>query len=367
MARIYKTVRGPGEKRFREVGLSTRTAKGSVVRYGIDYTPPGRPRVKKVVGTRREAQQVLARIQVDIQEGKYGIRSRTALTFQQLAELWFEHAHDKKSLVADRCRMPVILDHFGTGTNISTIEPRHVVEFRKWLTTQPTRRGTPMKPATVNRYIALLRAMFNVAIRNRYLAENPAAQLPPLREDNERDRICSTQEIELILAHAKGDTWLAVLLGHETGMRLSEIITLTWRQIDLEHRIVSLIKTKNGRGRRVPLSSKAMEALRIWHRQEGNLFAIQANTVSPTFKRLTRALEIEDLRFHDLRHTRATHLRRAGVDLVIIKRIMGWRSWKMLERYQTVSIDELRGAAEKVEKSFATFGESGAVQDEDNE
>ena len=70
---------------------------------------------------------------------------------------------------------------------------------------------------------------------------------------------------------------------------------------------------------------------------------------SAMFHKLTRALDVSELRFHDLRHTAATNLRRAGVDLFTIKQITGHKTLKMLERYNCVNVDDLKEARGKVQ------------------
>ncbi|MBI4815516.1 MAG: tyrosine-type recombinase/integrase [Deltaproteobacteria bacterium] len=97
-------------------------------------------------------------------------------------------------------------------------------------------------------------------------------------------------------------------------MRLGEIAGLRWNQVDLAASIVKLgqADTKTGESRRVPLSAEAVAALRAWPRALScEILGTTTANLSPQFGDLARKLGIEDLRFHDFRHTAATNLRRA--------------------------------------------------------
>lgn len=171
-------------------------------------------------------------------------------------------------------------------------------------------------------------------------------------ERNARDRVCGPEEYQRLVAAADPELRLVILLGYWTAMRLGEIAALTWDRVDLKRRSVRLETghTKTGHGRKVPLSAEAVEALKQHpRRMDGAVFEHSAGTLSPRFARLTRQLGIEDLRFHDLRHTAATRLRRAGVDVMTIQEITGHKSLAMLKRYQTTTEEDLRAAMERAE------------------
>ena len=73
-------------------------------------------------------------------------------------------------------------------------------------------------------------------------------------------------------------------------------------------------------------------------------------TLSSDFSQLCRSIGIADLHFHDMRHSALTNFRRAGMDLVTIKRISGHKTWRMFERYQTVTDSDLRAAMDVVDQ-----------------
>ncbi len=130
-----------------------------------------------------------------------------------------------------------------------------------------------------------------------------------------------------------------------TGMRRSEVLSLTWPNIDLKNRVAFLPLTKNGEARRVPLSSQAMQVLqeRLKATQwtpEGlidpscaHVFPISANAVRLAWERVRQKAGIKDLRFHDLRHEAISRFFEIGLSVPEVALISGHKDPKMLFLY----------------------------------
>src|SRR5947209_3000371 len=112
-------------------------------------------------------------------------------------------------------------------------------------------------------------------------------------------------------------------------MRPSEILGLRWLDVDLTQNVAMLPQTKNGEGRIVPLNQLAHAALRSVSRPaEGkstNLIfqGVKPAQVSVAFARVCRKEQVHDFRFHDLRHTTASHLRMEGEDIHTVVQVLG--------------------------------------------
>lgn len=119
-------------------------------------------------------------------------------------------------------------------------------------------------------------------------------------------------------------------------MRVGNLVPLRWTQIDLHRRTVSLPadETKQRKRLVVPLSHAAIKALTDWG--EDPILHYRVNRASDAFRMLTKCCKINNLRFHDLRPTAASRLRRNGVDIFTIMAIMGWSNMRMAARYQTI-------------------------------
>lgn len=187
---------------------------------------------------------------------------------------------------------------------------------------------------------------------------NPVAQLPKgysggVRADVERDRRFEAGEEQAIREQLQGDATLSLLfeLGLETAMRLREMYTLDWQQIDLKRRTVFLNKTKNGHKRQVPLSSVALVTLRSIDPQTGPLVAVHGTMeqitarLSKRFARAARLAGVEGFTFHDLRHEATCRLyERTTLSDVQIANITGHRDPRVLKRYANLRGSDLAEA-----------------------
>ena len=124
-------------------------------------------------------------------------------------------------------------------------------------------------------------------------------------------------------------------------MRQSEITTLTWQQVNLRGKYLTLIETKNGYRRHVPLSSKAIHLLQIMNPKKlGDIFGIDADTVSTLFRRCVKKCKIENLRFHDTRHEACTRLAQL-IPLLDLAKMIGHRDIKSLMIYYDATPTEI--------------------------
>jgi integrase len=321
----------------------------------LRYTVGNRQVRESAKTTRKaEAEALLNKRLADIFQGRYFPHRRQAdLTFSGLKVMWLSAKKGKATLSHDEQRFRRIVDHFGPSKLISTVSAEDIDGFKEALLQSTTSRGTPMAPATVNRYLALLRSAFRLAGRRRYKHSDPMAGVEMLPENNDRDRICSPEEHEQLVEHADPELRLVVEFGYWMGMRLGEIANLTWDQIDLKHGFVRLRRkdTKEAAAKQVPLASELVEILKEEPRRiNGRLFVSRSDTLSTRFAELTRKQGISDLRFHDLRHTAVTRLRRAGVDILVIQHITGHKTLSMLARYNKATEADLKTAMKKAEQ-----------------
>jgi integrase len=198
-------------------------------------------------------------------------------------------------------------------------------------------RRKKCKAATVNHDLRFLKCLFNRAVEWGYLDENPARRIKPLREPATPTRFLSREETERLKAAA--DEHLLPLLRAAllTGMRRGELLGLTWDRVDLERRMIRLEHTKSGDPRDVPINDDLAELLDELPRYDhGRVFTYRGrpiDSVKKSWEKTRRRAKLPDVRFHDLRHTWASRLVAAGVDLYELMAIGGWRSISMVQRY----------------------------------
>lgn len=240
-------------------------------------------------------------------------------------------------------------------------------------------RDSGLSPSTIRHYVGALARCLDWLVRRSgtMLAANPLRMLPKRyattaggKKDVERDRRLQEGEEARILAVLnrvkpegrerpldlpEADALrLMFTLALETAMRMREIYTLSWAQIDLKKSTIFLERTKNGDSRQVPLSSVALKALKAFKQKTGQLFpwveegadeaALRTitNRLSHQWQRIFSAAGCDDLRFHDLRHEATSRLfERTNLSDIEISRVTGHKSLQMLRRYSNLRGSDL--------------------------
>jgi integrase len=239
-------------------------------------------------------------------------------------------------------------------------------------------------PATVNRDLDRIKAALSAAVHWDLLPNNPLAGVKRIKRDiEERVRYLSPAE-ERALRKAlalrddtartrrkSGNAWRAergeallprivaysdhltpmTLIALNTGLRRGEIVQLTWDDIDLRGKRLTVRAgyAKSGKTRHLPLNSEVVTVLNSYPKQEpgvGRLFAIAG--IGKAWERLMQAAGIEDFRFHDLRHTFASKLVMAGIDLNTVRELLGHGDIKMTLRYAHLAPEHKAAAVEKL-------------------
>ncbi|MHC4278362.1 MAG: tyrosine-type recombinase/integrase [Planctomycetota bacterium] len=322
----------------------------------IDYYYHGR-RIRELAGhTKTQAEKALQIRKAEILQGKFKIQDvKPSPRFEDFVKQFLEWSRDnKRSWHRDRTLVLPLIRFFGRKC-LREITP-WIVERYKHERLKATVRGKPIAPATVNRELACLRRMFSLAIRWERADGNPAARFKRLQEPNHAHKILSSEEIDRLLTACTSHSRAMVLLALHTGMRLGEILELTWERVDLSQGVITLIHTKNGRVRRVPLNGAARELLNSWPRSGPYVFGGNRpyGSIKTAFRAACRRAGLGRIRFHDLRHTWATHLVLAGVDLRTVQELGGWSSLALVERYSHPTSEARRHAVQVLESVYST-------------
>jgi site-specific recombinase XerD len=351
------------EKRRRKARGVFERVPGSGVWWICYWDARGRRRREKV-GTWSNARDLYIKRKGQALEGKKlpeKLRRATA-TFAEIATdaLAYSKAH-KLSYSHDLYRMEVLLRWFreypAEGITPQEIERRF--EQQEW------------SPATVNRYRAMLSLTYRLAIRNGKVRENPARLVTHRLEDNARLRFLSADE-ETALRSAISANWPErlpeLVLALNTGLRMSEQYRLRWEDVSLSRRILTVPRSKNGATRHVPLNQAglgAFEALR--GRASGSEF-VCGGVRKPRkwFEPAVLAAKLEHFSWHCLRHTFASRLVMAGVDIRTVQELLGHKTISMTVRYAHLAPQHQLAAVERLDApkagSSATTTATGASE-----
>ena len=124
-----------------------------------------------------------------------------------------------------------------------------------------------------------------------------------------------------------------IIFAVETGMRRSEMLELRWFDINKDKRTAKLINTKNGEDRIVPLTRNAFEVLQTLEQDKEVVFPITANCLQLAWRRVKKNADIDDLRFHDLRHEAISRFFEHGLTVPEVALISGHKDIRQLFRY----------------------------------
>lgn len=215
------------------------------------------------------------------------------------------------------------------------------------------KRAREAKPSTVNRAHAYLKRVFNLAKRDGLIAINPAAQVQLLTENNARFRFLATEEDALLEKALARRYWLMVLFALNTGLRLMEQLSLRRLDVDMGRQMIRVRRGKGNKSRHVPMNAtvKALLEEVLASHEHDLVFASTTGTLiskrnlqQRVFRRACEKVGLDDVTWHDLRHTFASRLVEAGVDLYVVKELLGHSSILMTQRYAHLRPDRLHTA-----------------------
>lgn len=229
-------------------------------------------------------------------------------------------------------------------------------DIKEWV----EQRLQDVAPSTVNRELNILNAAFKLAANEWDVAFCKSVLITVRRPQNPPGRVRRlSPEEESALRRAGEETRnpyiLSILdLALVTAMRRGEILGLEWERISFEHRSIQLIDTKNGTPRGVPLSRRAMEVLmtlrQVAARELGCTGELDSGPVFPgltinafklAFTRMVKRAELENFRFHDLRHEATSRLFEKGLSQMEVATITGHKDPRMLARYTHLQVKDL--------------------------
>jgi len=267
------------------------------------------------------------------------VKEKPRKTFYQACQRWIEEKGHKRSINDDKAKIAALKPKLG-GKQLADID-RDMIEACL---------PDDVKPATRNRYRALIRAILRAAEREWGWLD----RAPALRTEAEpRRRVAFlSQEQAASLISCLPEKWRTpVRFTILTGLRKSNALGLTWEQVNLDVGmvIVEADEAKAGERILVPLSSQAKELLQsLPGSRKGRVWGDLPELCTNTWRSATRRAGVPWCRFHDLRHTWASWHAMAGTPLSVLQELGGWHSSEMVRRYAHLSPEHLQQAAERV-------------------
>jgi integrase len=244
---------------------------------------------------------------------------------------------------------------------LADITPALIVQFRDELSKGETYRGTIRSPATVVRYLAALSHAFTIAVNEwQWLEDSPMRKVKKPKESRGRVRYLDDDERAILLQACKESSnemlYMCVILAISTGMRQGELMGLEWRDVNLIENYLILHKTKNDERRRVSLAGHGLALLQAHSKVRrldtnllfpGNISGKPIDLRRPFLNALKQA-EINDFRWHDLRHCTASYLAMNGASPAEIAEVLGYKTLQMVKRYTHLSDGHVSSVVESM-------------------
>jgi len=196
-----------------------------------------------------------------------------------------------------------------------------------------------VKGETVRRELTVLRHCIEIARKEWGVPfiGNPVRQITlPSPSKVRGQRLPQGAEASLMTALSSTRAWYLrpfIILAIETGMRRGELLALQWSDIDFFSRLAVVEVSKNGHGRTVPLTPKAIEILIELPRRGKNVFPVKANAVRLAWERLRKRAGLEEVKMHSMRHEAISRMFEIGLTIPEVSVISGHRTLSCLQRY----------------------------------
>jgi len=320
----------------------------------VDYYYDGR-RIRRKVGSEKDAENALAAIKADILRGEYRFKKDRKIRFEDFAKEYLDYAKiNKRSWGRDESSLKRLLPFFGNML-LSKIAVRHIEEYKRM-------RLEKVKTGTINRELASLKHMFTIAEKlGKFDGKNPVKQVKFFQERQYVMKILDREEINRLIDAAAGHLKPILIIAVSTGMRKGEIFNLRWSDIDFVDHYIHIKKTKSNVMRKVPMNGVVATTLKNIERKSEFIFPSfwskkhkHIMEVFRLFKAACKKAGIRDLRFHDLRHTAATLMVTGGIPLVTVSQILGHATIHMTMKYAHPTPEDKRKAVNVLASIFET-------------
>lgn len=334
------------------------------VSFGVDPITGKRIR-KKLYGIDTLAKAKIIESELRQTDTTKLMKDRNTITFEQLAELFFEqtkHEHKPSYNYSKQANFKSHLLPYFKNADVRNISRSHIREFREELID-----NSNLSYNTINKIILLLKKIFDVAVDEEIIDTNPCFKIKNLRIEKKEMEFWTPDEFSQFLDYLKEENSkencfeLIFYTLFFTGMRIGELLALTWNDIDFNRReiiinknvsqikgqtVVSTPKTKSSI-RRISIHSKLANMLKFWKKEQEVLFinkfdlphgnttqVFQFKLMETTRFHVRKKMDViyrhhpdlKKIRIHDFRHSHVALLIDNREELVTIKERMGHSS-----------------------------------------
>lgn len=277
----------------------------------------------------KEAKQYEAIVKAELMKGNLGILQNKEQTYlYDATDIYLQYSETNKNSYKSDLSMTKHIKEFFKNIELNSITPKTIEDFKQYLINK-----YELKNSSINRHLEALSKMFNLCIANGLIENNPLKDVKKMKKDNYTVRFLTKSEEKTLFEHLPERLKPLVICALKTGMRKGEILNLKWSNIDFNKNCIELLRTKSGKKRKIPISKILKDVfLKLKKDSKSEYVFVNPqsnepyNDIKKSFTTAVKAAKIKNFRFHDLRHTFATRLIEKGVDIVVVKELLGHAS-----------------------------------------
>lgn len=325
-------------------------------KYVVDWRELDGTRRRRVVGKhKRIADTVRAEIEARLERGEWGLERRPEVTVKEFASQFIEHCRAEKApqtVYTYKYKLKTFVAFCG-DKQLSAITAKDIDNYKAG-------RLKEVASATVAGDLRALNAFFNLAVKWNYLEDNPCRKISkPRMVAQNSPRFLSEEEVRALTAAANSSgikPMIATALY--SGLRVSELIRLEWEDIDFRRGLINVKSkpeghTKSHRARSVPIAPTLRPILEKERKSQGYCFPAVKNAriyrdYWDAFRQVAMKAGLNGVGWHSLRHTFASHLVMADVNLRTIKELLGHSDITTTMIYAHLAPGHLKGAVERL-------------------
>lgn len=319
--------------------------------FWIDYYDQNRKRIQESSHSSnwRDANTLLTLRKAEVIRGVY--KQPVKISFGEFGNRYMEHAKtNKRSWLRDQQMLEHLDSFFGKERPLTELTPVEIEGYKVY-------RRAKVCGSTVNRELALLKRMFNLAITwDLFLGANPVRKVKFFREFNTGLRVLTLEEEKKLIQNACPYLQDLIRFAVNTGLRIGEIFSFRWTGVDLKRGILTVFSSKTEKIREVPINLETRTVLEAWWLgKKSEIVFYNPETGKPFvdlkagFALACRKAKIEGVTWHTLRHTFASRLVNSGVNIVTVKELLGHSNISVTMRYAHTNFESKRAAVEKLD------------------
>jgi integrase len=297
--------------------------------------------------TKFQAEQAETKLRQDVFDGRYAKPSGKEDFVKFVEEVYKPWARENKRSFNsnDKYKLPIICaSRCFKGKTFAQISPLIIEKYKQERRAAKLENGNYRKPSTINRELGLISKIFSLAIKYGVTYANPCSAVSFLPERNNRTRYLMDEEEPRLFAVLNGRrahlrNLVTVAIG--TGMRRGDQLNLRWEKVDFQRGVIYVPNSKTGKDYTVPMNEDVRATLlRLqFGRSRSDYVFVNRRSGKPykdlkrSFAKACELAKIDDLHWHDLRHTFGTRLAEAGCSEATIASLMGHTDPATTRRY----------------------------------